>query len=159
MPANGALISVLASFASASCSDASATRRLFSASSLAWPEMKLLFARSVARSNFDFASFRFARACCVSASLMDGSSLTSVAPRVTRWPSLKRIALMRPATSGRTVIDSSERRLPTAVIVCGSAAVTTLTASTATPGETGAGALACASETAPAPATGGPARC
>ncbi len=28
---------------------------------------------------------------------------------------------MRPATSGRTVIDSSERRLPTAVIVCGNA--------------------------------------
>ena len=28
---------------------------------------------------------------------------------------------MRPATSGRSVTDSSERRLPTAVIVCGSA--------------------------------------
>ena len=37
---------------------------------------------------------------------------------------------MRPATSGRTVIDSSERRLPTAVIVCGIDAVATVTAST-----------------------------
>ena len=33
---------------------------------------------------------------------------------------------MRPATSGRTVIDSSDRRLPTAVIVCGNAWETTL---------------------------------
>ena len=39
---------------------------------------------------------------------------------------------MRPATSGRSVTDSSERRLPTAVIVCGIGAVTTLTASTVT---------------------------
>ena len=50
----------------------------------------------------------------------------------TRWPSWNAIALMRPATSGRSVTDSSERRLPTAVIVCGSGAVATLTASTVT---------------------------
>src|SRR4029453_4154630 len=95
--------------------------------------MKLLLARSVARSNFDFASFKFARACCVSASLIDGSSRTSVAPLATRCPSLKRIALMRPATSGRRGMDSSERRLPTAVIVCGKAMRPTLMASTTTP--------------------------
>src|SRR5882724_2219353 len=39
---------------------------------------------------------------------------------------------MRPATSGRTVTDSSERRLPTAVIACGIGCNATLTASTAT---------------------------
>ncbi len=39
---------------------------------------------------------------------------------------------MRPATSGRTVIDSSERRLPTAVMVCGIACWPTLDASTVT---------------------------
>ena len=37
---------------------------------------------------------------------------------------------MRPATSGRTVIDSSERRLPTAVMVCGIATTSTFAAST-----------------------------
>ena len=41
-PENGALISVLARRAAASATAASATRRLFSASSFAWPEMKLL---------------------------------------------------------------------------------------------------------------------
>src|SRR5437870_3929312 len=39
---------------------------------------------------------------------------------------------MRPATSGRSVTDSSERRLPTAVIVCRSATVVTFAASTVT---------------------------
>ena len=65
------------------------------------PEMKLLFARSTARSYFGRASVRFARACCTSASGIAGSSRTSVAPLATRWPSWKPIALMRPATSGR----------------------------------------------------------
>ena len=50
------------------------------------------------------------------------------------------MVLIRPATSGRSVTDSSERRLPTAVIVCGNDAVATLTASTVTlPGAGAAG--------------------
>src|SRR5262249_8721762 len=40
--------------------------------------------------------------------------------------------LMRPATSGRRVTDSSERRLPTAVMPCGRAILATLLASTTT---------------------------
>ena len=60
--------------------------------------------------------------------LIAGSSRTSIAPLATGWPSWNRIALMRPATSGRSVTDSSERRLPTAVIVCGSDAVVDLDA-------------------------------
>ena len=56
IPENGARRSIFASLASASCSDASATLRLFSASSFAWPEMKLLLARSTARSNLVLAS-------------------------------------------------------------------------------------------------------
>src|SRR5215208_5665964 len=54
------------------------------------------------------------------------------APVVTRCPSWNVIALMRPAVSGRRVTDSSERRLPTAVIVVGMGAVMTLAASTTT---------------------------
>ncbi len=116
IPENGALISIFASFASATASAASATFMLLSASSRAWPEMKLLFARSTARSYLDFASVMFARACLTSASLTVGSRRTSRAPFCTRCPSAKPIVAMRPATSGRSVTDSSERRLPTAVI-------------------------------------------
>ena len=47
---------------------------------------------------------------------------------------------MRPATSGRTVTDSSERRLPTAVIVCGSAWRITFVASTTVGAPDGASA-------------------
>ena len=130
IPENGALISVFARRAWTSASDASATLKLFSASSRAWPEMKLLFARSTARSNFDFAREWLARACCSSAWLIAASSRTSVWPRLTRWPSLNSIAAMRPATSGRSVTDSSERKLPTAVIVCGSRTVSTRATST-----------------------------
>ncbi len=132
IPENGARICIFASFASASCSAASATRRLFSASSFACDEMKLLLARSTARSYLLRASVRFARACCTSASGTAVSSCTSSEPLATRWPSWKPIVLMRPATSGRSVTDSSERRLPTAVIVCGMDTVATLTASTVT---------------------------
>ena len=98
------------------------------------PEMKLLLRESTARSYFAFASVRLAFACCTSASRIAGSSLTSIAPLATRWPSWNPIALMRPATSGRSVTDSSERRLPTAVIDCGIGAVATVMASTITAG-------------------------
>ncbi len=84
MPVNGARISIFASLASATCSDASATFRLFSASSLAWPDMKLRWARSTARSNLDLARVRLARACATSASGTAASSRTSSAPFVTR---------------------------------------------------------------------------
>jgi hypothetical protein len=50
------------------------------------------------------------------------------------------MALMRPATSGRSVTDSSERRLPTVVIVCGIDALATFVASTVTAGLRTAGA-------------------
>ena len=54
IPENGARISVFASRASASVQRRPARPcRLFSASSFAWPEMKLLFARSTARSYLD----------------------------------------------------------------------------------------------------------
>ena len=96
--------------------------------------MKLRLARSTARSYFDCASVRFARACWTSAALMDGSSRTSVAPFATRSPSLNMMSVMRPATSGRSVTDSSERRLPTAVMTCGTGAVPTRVDSTATAG-------------------------
>ncbi len=63
--------------------------------------------------------------------------------------------LMRPATSGRSVTDSSERRLPTVVIVCGSEVVATLTASTViSPPPVAAPPLA-----TPGAPTAGPARC
>ena len=134
IPENGASIDSLASFAWARASDASATLRLFSASSLAWPEMNPLPCRSMARSYFAFAKVILACACCSSARVTDGSSFTSGAPLATRSPSRNWIALMRPATSGRNVIDSSERRLPTAVMPCGIASLFTWTASTATAG-------------------------
>ncbi len=148
-PANGALISVLANLASASATAASASRRLFSASSLAWAEMKPCFCRPTARSYLLFARVWLARACFTSASLMAVSRRTSGVPRATRWPSLNRIAAMRPATSGRTMTDSSERRLPTAVIACGRGAVATLVASTVT---------ACAPLDGPPPLADGAAR-
>ena len=49
---------------------------------------------------------------------------------------------MRPATSGRSITDSSERRLPTAVIVCGIGARATLIASTVIGAGLGAAAVA-----------------
>ncbi len=162
MPENGARISIFASFASASCSVASAILRLLSASSLACEEMKLLLARSTARSYLVFASVRFARACCVSACGTAGSSCTSSMPLATRWPSWKLMALMRPATSGRSVTDSSERRLPTAVMVCGSETVATFAASTVTTdGAASPLPLPCDDATpfAPEGAPGPPARC
>ncbi len=55
-PVKGALISVFANLASASATDASATFRLFSASSRAWAEMKFCFCRSMARSYLFLAS-------------------------------------------------------------------------------------------------------
>jgi hypothetical protein len=51
---------------------------------------------------------------------------------------------MRPATSGRSVTDSSERRLPTAVIVCGSAMNPTFSTSTVTAGPAADAPLAAA---------------
>ena len=92
IPENGARISVFASRAAASASAASATFRLFSASSRAWPEMKPCFCRSIARSYLAFASVMFAFACWTSAALIAGSSLTSIAPFATGWPSWKPIA-------------------------------------------------------------------
>ena len=88
-PENGARISVFASRAAASATAASATLRLFSASSFACPEMKPCFCRSIARSYLALASVRFAFACCTSASLIAGSSLTSVAPLATGLALLK----------------------------------------------------------------------
>src|SRR5205823_657689 len=96
------------------------------------PGMKLALAGSAGRVDLAFGEFRIAGACSTSALLIAGSRRISVAPRETRSPSLKRISLIRPATSGRTVIDSSERRLPTAVIDCGIGCTATLIASTAT---------------------------
>ncbi len=61
---------------------------------------------------------------------MEVSRRTSGEPLLTRWPSLNMMALTRPATSGRITTDSSERRLPTAVIVWGMEASVTLVAST-----------------------------
>src|SRR4029434_8386857 len=81
---------------------------------------------------FDLASVRLAFACCTSAALTAGSSLTSTAFFATGRPSSKPIVTTRPATSGRSVTDSSERRLPTAVIICGIDAVEAVTASTTT---------------------------
>ncbi len=49
---------------------------------------------------------------------------------------------MRPATSGRSVTDSSERRLPTAVIPCGIGAYVTFAACTVTPATWPPGAAA-----------------
>ena len=101
--------------------------------------MKLRLARSTARSNLDLASVRLARACATSASGTAASSRTSSAPFVTRWPSWKAMTPMRPATSGRSVTDSSERRLPTAVIPCGIGANATFAASTDHAGNLAAG--------------------
>ena len=72
------------------------------------------------------------------------------------------MVLIRPATSGRNVTDSSERRLPTAVMVCGSDAVATLTASTVTLAAPGAPPLGapCDDRLLGAPeGTEGPPRC
>ena len=87
IPENGAATVSLASLASESASAASATLRLFSASSLAWLEMNPFVSRSSARVCFCFAQTRLARACRNSASAIDGSSFTSGAPFATRSPS------------------------------------------------------------------------
>ena len=81
----------------------------------------------------------------------------------TGWPSWNAMLLIRPATSGRSVTDSSERRLPTAVMVCGNDAIITGTASTVTLPGAGAPPLAAAdADGAPggaAPWAVEPARC
>ena len=72
MPENGARISIFASLRLGELQRRPPRPcRLFSASSFAWPEMKLLFARSTARSYLVLASVRLARACC-DLGLVDG---------------------------------------------------------------------------------------
>ena len=121
MPPKGALISVLASRAAASSASACATLKVFSASSLAWLEMKPLARRSSARSYLERDSVRLARARSRSAFWTESSRRMSTSGRAsTRWPSWKAISATRPAISGRTITASSERRLPTVVMELGS---------------------------------------
>ncbi len=140
VPEKGARIEVLAMRAFMSSASASATLRLFTASSSAWFEMKPLLRKSIERSCLVFESVRFALARSRSACCTESSSLTSTSPWPTRSPSRKRIRSTRPATSGRSTTVSSERRLPTAVSAWGRLTIATFEASTAIPG----GALAAA---------------
>ena len=131
-PENGALISVLASRALASASAASRHLQvvLGLVLRLARDETLALRVRR-ARSYLAFAK-REVRLRLLHLGLVD----RRVEPQQRRalghpLALLEADDATRPATSGRTVIDSSERRLPTAVIVCDIGAVATWTASTA----------------------------
>jgi hypothetical protein len=69
---------------------------------------------------------------------------------------LEAIDEIRPATSGRSVTDSSDRRLPTAVIVCGHESNATFSASTTIGAPESPFEFA---DAAPAPAEGGNRTC
>ena len=121
-----------ASFACASATPARATSSCERALSRLLRLTKLRENRSWLRRKFDSARVRLARACCSSARCTAASNSISTSPRRTDSPSRKRIASIRPDTSGRSTTDSFDTSEPTALTSSASARVPTVCVSTTT---------------------------